>query len=100
MNKTFDEPDDDVHPSSAGGCWRCGTAQKKKRTRAGTRRWNKKKGERERCRMERRRRRRRKRRWRTGSRGGDGGRGKPARKKLGVIYNNRKRKRRRSRLDS
>jgi len=48
MNKTFDEPDDDVHPSSAGGCWRCGTAQKKKRTRAGTRRWNKKKSERER----------------------------------------------------
>lgn len=27
MNKTFDEPDDDVHPSNGGGCRRCGTAE-------------------------------------------------------------------------
>lgn len=27
MNKTFDEPDDDVHPSNRGGCRRCGTAE-------------------------------------------------------------------------
>lgn len=27
MNKTFDEPDDDVHPSNGGGCRRCGTAK-------------------------------------------------------------------------
>lgn len=91
MNKTFDEPDDDVHRSNGEGCRRCGTAEEEMVERRKGRMKKRHIGEKRGGESGRKR---------TGSKGGDGGRGKPARKKLGVIYNNRKRKRRRSRLDS